>query len=589
MIKQTNLSHAHSSNSNSAVETALSDIHGIISELQSTSRDAEGNFLALGGGLQNLFQESTEVTSSAQKAVNTITRENNISSIIQEISDQILTRFNHVKSNNMKILSHATEASSLIKSLARQTPEIRKIDKELWILGSNMAIQASWNPHTRQMFGEYSEELKQFSKSIKKVFLEFQKDLKGMYDSIQELQSSIRTETQRLDELIHQSRQNIQNATQQLEHLLSDSAEKIGVIEALSRQMTRRVADIVTSIQFNDITRQQMEHVTDALEETSSNQSAFEVYRCMRIQSAQLNQVTDTLKSATTTIELSFADIVESGAAIATQYDRPSDAVHSDSPFVSIKNALHEQEELLDFSSTLRDRTIQSMQIASVASDRLASHLDKITEITGDLNLQAINALVMSRNIGQGGASLVALSKEVHSLSKASTFTVEKVVQILTAVGTQTYELSSLASEDTEWENAQQLKHGFDQIDIIGEQYFSAIENTTALSNQLQSHARETSRKSGFIAALSDKIQQGNAHLKEAAEQLAQHAVQDDSSLTNLKERYTMESERLVHDRVQQELNGQSATPPESSHTDTGNPSIEETVDDSEFGDFELF
>jgi methyl-accepting chemotaxis protein len=575
--------------SSTATEDALVDIQQIIRELQSTNRDAEGNFLMLGEGLQNLFHESTEMTSSAQMAVNTISREHNISEIIQQISDRILTRFNDVKLNNLKILTHATGASALIRELAGKTPEIRKIDKELWILGSNMAIQASWNPHTRKMFGDYSEELKQFSKSIKKVFLQFQIDLKGMNDSIQELHSSIRSETQRLDELINQSRQNIQNATQQLEQLLRDSAEKIGFIEDLSRKMTRRVADIVTSIQFNDITRQQVEHVIEALADTSSGRNTFEIYRSMRIQSAQLDQVTETLAGAIETIEHSFSDIIRSGADIASQYRQPSGAPHSDSPFARIKTALHEQEGLLNFSSTLRDRTIQSMQIASVAADRLASHLDEIGEITGELNLQAINALVMSRNIGQGGASLVALSKEVHTLSKESTHTVEQVVNILTEIGTQTSELSSLASENTEWDNSQQLKDGFDQIDHIGEQYFSAIDNTATLSNQLQIHARRTNEKSGFIEKLSERIQTSNTHLTDAAEKLAAHAVQDEGDQANMKERYTMESERLIHDRVQQELNGQSASDLQTSSTVTSRAPSEEPDEDSEFGDFELF
>ena len=574
-------------NKTSVVTEALDSIRNIIKELKTINGDAESNFVDLGSRLQSLFAESNEMTESAQHAVNTVSRENNISSIINDISSHILTRFNGVKSNNMMILEHATKASALIRNLAKKTPEIRKIDKELWILGSNLAIQAAWSPHTEKMFGEYSEELKQFSKSIKKVFLEFQTDLKGMNDSIQELQSSIRTETQRLEELILQSRQNIQDATTQLEELLADSVVKIRFIEDTSRQMSSRVADIVTSIQFNDITRQQMEHVIEVLQETSSNESPFEIYRRMRIQDAQMDQVTQTLSGAITTIEASFDEIIRCGVEIANQYRRGTETTHDDSPFAKIKTALRELEDLLELSATLRDRTIQSMQIASVASDRLASHLDKIAEITGELNLQAINALVMSRNIGQGGSSLVALSKEVHSLSKESTTTVEQVVHILTEVGTQTYELSSLASEDTDVDNTAQLKEGFDQIDEIGSRYFQAIEHTTVLSQTLQSHAKNISNQSKFVRKLGGRLSDANQHLKTAAELLAQHAVQEDNAISDLKQRYTMESERLIHDRVQQELNGIS-NPHQGPSPATQTPAMNDTPDDA-LGDFELF
>ncbi|MBN2714686.1 MAG: methyl-accepting chemotaxis protein [Deltaproteobacteria bacterium] len=575
-----------------AIAEALVDIHEIVSDLQSTNSTTEPHFLSLGSGLQNLFSESNEMTRSAQRTVNTVSQEHNISAIIDEISSQILTRFNDVRTSNMKILDHATRASSLLRNLAKTTPEIRKIDKELWILGSNMAIQAAWSLETEQLFGEYSEELKQFSKSIKSVFLEFQRDLKGMHDSMQELQSSIRTETQRLEELMAQSRQNIQDATNQLEKLLSDSVLKIRFIEETSIKMSKGVSDAVTAIQFNDITRQQLEHVIDALRETNETTGVFELYRCMRVQEAQMDQVSQILAEATNTLEKSFNEIRECGGSIVRQYQSDNNVRLGNSPFAKIKTALRELEDLMALSMTLRERTIQSMQIASIASDRLASHLDKIAEITGELNLQAINALVMSRNIGKGGSSLVALSKEVHSLSKTSTSTVAHVVDILTEVGTQTYELSLLASEDTALENTARLKQGFDEIDEIGVLYASAIDQTTALSQELQAHAHSIGDQSGFIRVLGDNIRQANSRLKDAASRLAAHAIQEGQLASDLEARYTMESERVIHDRVQRELNGSSST---FNETDTlRNSAVESTagndaVSDEAFGDFELF
>ncbi|MBN2524932.1 MAG: methyl-accepting chemotaxis protein [Deltaproteobacteria bacterium] len=573
-----------------AIIEAIDSIHATIAALQTTNAEAEDKFVSLGTGLQELFTNSSEMTNAAERSLNTVSQDNNISLIISGISNQILTRFSQAQVNDQKILEHATRTSELIKDLINTTPEIRQIDKELWILGSNMAIQSSWNIHTEKMFGEYSEELKQFSKSIKAVFLEFQNDLNGMYESIQKLQFSIRSETQRLEDLIVRSQRNVLDATQQLEQLLADSAKKIQFVREQSRIIADKVAHVVTSIQFNDITRQQIEHVIEALKEIHGNEKAFDVYRCMRIQSAQLNQVASTLHTARETISASFTDIIRTGEATANQYQAYEIVEHGDSPFSKIKGALSELDELLKLSATLREQTFESMQIASIASDRLASHLDKISEITGELNLQAINALVMSRNIGDGGASLVALSKEVHSLSKESTTTVEQVVHILTEIGKQTSELSTLASEDATDDHSFGVLKGFEQIDEISSMYYGAVMDTASRCSRLQQQALQTREKSEFIQELSSRFRNIHLDMERSAELLSEHVVLEEDVQSNLRDRYTMESERQVHDRVHGELTGTFRIPQDTqSVNSTTLSSAAAASGDDELGDFELF
>lgn len=562
---------------------ALTEIGDVSRQLATKNKEAEQHFLHLGEELQRLYTETVSLTQSADRAVKTVSSDNNISAIIKDISDQILSRFNGVKSVNMEILSQAQQVSARLSQLAVEVPEIRKIDKQLWILGSNMAVQSSGNPHTQQLFGEYSEDLKKFSKSIKGIILDFVEDLGGMNESVQQVQSSIRSETQRLDELITDSKNNIADATQQLEALLADSAMKIGVIEERSKDMSAGVADIVTSIQFNDITRQQIEHVIEGLDELSPAGTPFEVYKSMRVQSAQLELVVNTLHNAVQTISSAFDNIVSCGTEIASQYSAShSRRGSSDTPFLKIKTALQELEYLLELSAKLRAKSTHSLESATIASIRLSSHLEKMTEITGDLNLQAINALVMSRNIGQGGASLVALSKEVHSLSKESTVTVDGVIRALKQVGTLTAELRTTMDDVEEIDNSNQIKDGFDTIDEIAVAYGESIGQTSTLASQLKQNANQISSASAFIENLADAIEKDKRQLNHSAEVLSAHVEGDSDLDTDFRKRYTMESERLIHDRVEQELSGTLVD------TEKDQPTVVD-VEDDEFGDFELF
>ncbi|MBN2344416.1 MAG: hypothetical protein JXX29_22490 [Deltaproteobacteria bacterium] len=564
-----------------AIAKIREDVEQIISHLQLKNSTAESQFVELGSQLQQLYQESVNLSDAAKAAAQAVSSDNNISGIIQDIAKQILTQFNNVKAINLEVLAQATGASGLLKELAGGIPEFRKIDKQLWILGSNMAIQSSGNVHTQKMFGEYSEELKQFSKSIKGLILDFQNDLKGMSDSLLQVQRSIHSEVQRLDELIAHSKQNISDATAQLETLLSDSIVKIGEVESRSQKMSEGVAHIVTSIQFNDITRQQMEHVREALVETLPTDKPFELYKCMRVQTAQLEHVTQTLADAAQTINASVLEIVECGTEIIEQYNKTHSHSVQRTPFNKIKTALHELDDLLELSASLRKKSTESLKSAAVASGRLSSHLGKIAEITGDLNLQAINALVMSRNIGEGGASLVALSKEVHYLSKESTSIVDGVVQTLRAVGAQTEDLQLLMAREESIDNSKHIKEGFDHIDSIDAAYQDAIFHTRSLGEQLKENTSRVNDSTLFIKKLGDAVSDEVHLLSRAAEELSEHVVHEDSSVIGFDERYTMESERMVQDRVHRELAGHALN-------DTPVDTAVQTGDD-EFGDFELF
>jgi hypothetical protein len=210
-----------------------------------------------------------------------------------------------------------------------------------------------------------------------------------------------------------------------LRHAHARSAEAATGVAALSGAVSSHIRDVVTSMQFHDITRQQIEHVRDALLELRSSSvaatdapGAAEVAAGCELQSAQLELAEQTLLPAagkigealrrivTDVIDLSLRAREIAGSSGNTGGSMLERLEKRLSP--AIGRLLDEAEASRGLSTVLREVATEAETMAGFMSD--------IEQIGSKIEMVALNASVKAAHTGEEGAALGVLAEALARL-----------------------------------------------------------------------------------------------------------------------------------------------------------------------------
>ncbi|MRR38890.1 methyl-accepting chemotaxis protein, partial [bacterium] len=202
----------------------------------------------------------------------------------------------------------------------------------------------------------------------------------------------------------------------------------VGIVTSSSAETAESIAEVVTSLQFHDITRQQIEHVKEAMDDLVPNltaqsgdplKSASEMADVCELQEAQLRHAHEELSDA-------VVRVVENLRAIARQQARLSDETRvmagtadraGSSFFADMENGMGRVTEVLT-DNAVANRNLASAMETVVASVRdIAIFVTDIEEIGSEIELIALNSQVKAANTGEGGAALGVLAEAIQHLS----------------------------------------------------------------------------------------------------------------------------------------------------------------------------
>lgn len=220
------------------------------------SRQAKKQLQAVQGLFGNISEQSTNSNILSQ------TQEN-----LKEIQGNFLTLTSFFD-KSILMISEVVEQLGKVDAFAL---EIAKIGKTTNILALNASIEAAHSGEAGNGFKVIASEIKNLSKgsndSIKKIT-----------DITEDLTLKVNAIKQEL-ELVHSHSKSVGVSTDGLFRLitdkisatLQDTAEKIQIIAHDAEGLTKEISKAVVSIQFQDITRQRIEHVISPLEMLNSD------------------------------------------------------------------------------------------------------------------------------------------------------------------------------------------------------------------------------------------------------------------------------------------------------------------------------
>jgi len=542
--------------------------------LGKTITNAEPAFLQLGQELQSVNSNVNNLTELIVKTTALIGKDSDYGILVEVegLVNQSLKEIKGCRSEVSQSLGHCEIMAEDLISLCKTAKIIKKIPLTLSVIGLNIGIESARSLEGSNTFTLFVEEIQQLGKTIKDASTSISTDSKEAREDQLSAHIEISDGLVRLSALIGDVEDNVRIALAEIGQIMGHSQEILKEAAIHSKEISRLVGEIVMALQFHDITRQQTEHIIEALDDSGKlslndlkdphvkiekEERLGSVHSILQVQAGQLNKIISEIEITYQTIMNGFEKIsTEVGLLVSkasgfTALNKDTGSLEDS--FSRLKSIVIRFQKLLNQGRELDGSVCNAAGEASEAVSRLSSYIEPFHDIREDLKLKALNAIISAEHIGDGGKVFGILAQEVTSLSETTNDFVGNVIGILESIDHTSQKLKTGSHEMT------------DSSDIPLE---SIIEKISSIYVQFQEDMQDLSKKasdikdsiSGIIAELSffpELVNSLKQYLKELGEIVHMFSpwARDEvekfmTDVAQHEERYTMESERNQHRKI---------------------------------------
>jgi methyl-accepting chemotaxis protein len=328
----------------------------------------------------------------------------------------------------------------------------------------------------------------------------------------------------------------------------------------------RKISDgfrqLVVSLQFHDITRQQVEHVNDVLRRVCSQLAEDgqpDLACVLGLQSSQLAAAAQTFASSTDSVSQSLDDIATQVGKMAEEC-RALAGISDDeknSFFTSMEQGCAAILDSFSRCAANEDATRESSASLQQTIAKMRGSVDEIREIEIHMQRMALNGGIRAAHIGAPGDTLGVLAGSMQQLALDSHQLSDSLVETLNSMSDGATRLSDRAVLDASC---------LDNLRKAAAELHSSTGESAAQVAQIVACAvrlREELSAAGERFSVGALFAQAAGNARELLGKLIERhpSSSPQSSLTDFAAHYTMQAEHDVHRSVTM---GASAVPPES-------------------------
>lgn len=568
----------------------MNEIYGIVQEtitkiselkapLERVSAESEPQFVNLGINLQDIFSGAEGLTSLTRETAMLIDGESNdnILGNIGDFSRESLTKLNMCREDVANVLPKVETCSTNLKLLYDMCPVIKTIAKKLNIVALHISMESSRSRECEEMFNFFVEEIKQLATKVHEISVTIRDDSeKAKSNQVADF-SSISDRKEVLTSLADNAHHSVEENVHYMEDLIKMALKTMRHAEIHSKKISSLVGEVVVAIQFHDIARQQIEHIIETLEEIRTffneeidngsvpdeNRSdpLVKAYTVLSLQAEQVNQVIREIHEAYKKIKKSFNDIGNEVDALVSGMiglSKNTDGTdHTDNPFQQLISGLDQLEKIMNQGKEMARMIDSNLRQSAETAEDLASHLAEMEDISMDLHIKAINALIMSKRLGSEGKTLSVLAEDVTEVSLDSNEFVLDVVKILKAIGNLATNLSCLSDQEGSYlddtNRQMNLSTGIDMVTVVYDDFLSKSTQSVEQSKELREKIIRLETELEFLKEIENTLSGQQDSINNIMESIKPFIPEDtigDSEFEHLTERYTMEIERGIHNKA---------------------------------------
>lgn len=448
----------------------------------------------------------------------------------------------------------AVMANGLFDPIERLNREIRN----LGFVTTNARIVAAGMAAQREVFDDFAAEMIELGKSAAAIVREFSQSHQKLMQALALANNASHAFRQQ-----HGQTLSIVSARLDVHIEVIESHKRRAIAEVeqskrLTQQISARIGQAVSALQIGDITRQRLERVEEALHDlsetstTSATRTAVIKIQTLQLQSAssefvgEVSAFTEALRSLSTDARAVLNDSAANSDALLTNGGQ------------ALAGLAEQLQSMISMLSNFAETRMKLLALGAEVKDCLGAMQERmhaIADLEQSMRLLSINTAVRCARFGEEGQALRVVAQQMRQLSSDA----------VNAARTVTLELEKSKNTMTDG-GAAELVTGCSEASLADEARM-AINRINCVVDRMREHAGAIA-KSGpqaarLIAQAADvsRSYEGRADdwwtVIELLEPLAASGAEvledgevDLALLERLRSRYTMASERIIHDGV---------------------------------------
>lgn len=589
-------------------ESPLAGWWGIITPSIDTVRRMAGTtesvFLQIGSELQSFYQRSVEISGMANQLVSTVSGENVgvLTMRLQQMMSDMGGYLTSARTRSSDSCRTLEQVQQLLDKLSDPLQGFQKMNKTLRMLSISTKIESA-------RLGEFGSGFVNLALDVEKLSYQVNEKSAGILAHRQLLVSMIEANLQNVHATeIEQDRKVnsiLQDTADNLQALVrvNDHCSQFGVtVAAVSGEITDSISEVVSSMQMHDMTRQQLEHVVEALERLTGELSAadlstedagalrrliIEAGDVCELQEAQLRFASHELYSAVCTIIDNLRDVARKQTVIAQETATiTGSADATGSSFIDdMSCGMTAVTSVLTSCAVADSSMTETMKKVAQTIDEIAAFVTDIEAIGSEIDLIALNSQIKAALTGPEGAALGVLAEAIKRLSDEAVRQTDSVVATLGEIHAVTRHLL-LDTEEEENQLGYRITAMQDELVIIlrslGGMNTEMHSVLAGLNGRVVSLTEDVEQATGGVVvheqtkSMADGVLVNLQQIVDQSRQIEPASSEFKENLRHMEDHYTMESERHIHEALARKRSGQSAVVQSVTQSSS---------DESEFGD----
>ncbi|MDD2542474.1 MAG: methyl-accepting chemotaxis protein [Desulfuromonadaceae bacterium] len=575
-----------------------------IGTLRKMAGTTEDEFLQIGSQLQSFYQRSADISAMANQLVSVVSGENvsALTSRLQQMMDAMGDYLDKARTRSNESCSTLEQVQTLLDKLSEPLQGFQKMNKTLRMLSISTKIESSRLGELGSGFVNLAMDVEKLSHQVNEKSAAILAHRQLLATLITENLSVVRATEAKQDLSVSAT---LKDTSANLAELVAvnERCTEFGTTAAIiSAEVTDSISEVVSSMQMHDMTRQQLEHVVEALEcltseladskasEMDSSKMIVETGDVCELQDAQLRFAAHELYAAVCTIVDNLREVARKQSVIAQEIMTVTGVADSDSggsSFVEVMSqGMASITAVLTACASADQNMSATMKKVAQTIDEISAFVTDIEAIGSEIELIALNSQVKAALTGPDGAALGVLAEAIKRLSDEAVRQTDSVGETLTGIHAVTEYLLA-DSENEEDQLGTRIITMQDELRLIlntmgtmdaemrsvlsglNERVFTLTQDVEETTAGVDVHERAQMMADGVLADL-ERIVTQSRQIEPASSEFKEN-------LRHMEEHYTMESERHIHEVLARKRSGQNVVDVQSL--------TKSSADDSEFGD----
>jgi methyl-accepting chemotaxis protein len=538
-----------------------------IERLQSMMRTSEDGFLSVGSELNAIHVTTRSISDKLATLLGDFSTQGNNGSLmdLHTMSDRSTRQLRSFGDFSLRIVDQLQGLKAPLSALPELLTEFNRLVSRLRIMGITARMEAA-------RMGVYGTGFVHLAEEVSSLGQQIGTKAKEVISYIKEVIGTIETNEGKLKNVLREHKDIGERIYADMRYnlaLLDEKREKskqtTSEISGLSVNALRNIHVVVQSVQYHDITRQQVEHVIEALQSVQQQDSVIEIVPVCQVQAAHLKRVAQEFENAVLSIITALGDLSSAVTRMLSESEQMTSFTKN-----SGKTFLNHVESSLEIvsSTMLEDQYAieglnSSLKEVTENIRKMKSFMDEMSFVGSEVGLLALNSRVKAARVGVNGSALGVIAESIQHLSIEAREQIDTVIKLMNHMVDVSAELADLERIDAVTRQAESEIHDIinglngairvfhkDNDNSVGifreteQMCQSIVTQLELLSGEIGSHRQVAATLLGVSSDLEQLVGQLKASVPDSARAII------DERVHKMFNRYTMETERITHAAV---------------------------------------